>query len=246
MALKLELFNQDCMEKMELMEENSVDYVITSPPYNMNLRIRGGKYCSRQVVKEFSTKYEGYSDNLAMEDYFKFSKNVISELLRITKHQVFYNIQPITGNKRALWELIGYFSKNIKEIIVWDKISAQPAIAEKVLNSQYEFIIVLSKNNNDSISRQYKNASFNRGTMSTLWKIGRSVSKKNNHKATSPVALIDNIVLNFTKKGDTIFDPFLGTGSMGESALKNGRNFIGTELLQDYYDFAKKRLEKFI
>lgn len=74
----------DCLERMKEMPDGSIDCVVTSPPYNMNLRIRNGKYCSRQIVKEISTKYEGYDDNLPMSEYFEFNKQVVSELLRIS------------------------------------------------------------------------------------------------------------------------------------------------------------------
>ena len=60
----------DCLDKLQQMDDDVVDTVITSPPYNMNLRIRNGIYCSRQIIKEFSTKYNGFADNFIMEKYF--------------------------------------------------------------------------------------------------------------------------------------------------------------------------------
>lgn len=86
----IKLINNDCYKVIKKMKANSVDYVITSPPYNMNLRIRNGKYCSRQIVKEFSSKYNGFSDNLPIEEYFRFHKKVIHQLLRITSKYIFY------------------------------------------------------------------------------------------------------------------------------------------------------------
>lgn len=82
----------NCLEKLKELPDNSIDCVVTSPPYNMNLRIRNGKYCSRQIVKELSTKYEGYDDNLPMDEYFEFNRKVITELLRVSD-LVFYNVQ---------------------------------------------------------------------------------------------------------------------------------------------------------
>jgi site-specific DNA-methyltransferase (adenine-specific)/modification methylase len=97
-----EIIVGDCLKVLKSFEDNFFSHTITSPPYNMNLRIRNGKYCSRQIVKEFSTKYNGFDDNLSIEDYFNFHKKVIAELLRVTKGYIFYIIQPVTGNKRAL------------------------------------------------------------------------------------------------------------------------------------------------
>lgn len=77
------IFNESCLNTLARMSDNSVDLVITSPPYNMNLRIRNGKYCSRQITKEFSTKYDGFDDNLPIDEYFDFHLRVIKELLRV-------------------------------------------------------------------------------------------------------------------------------------------------------------------
>lgn len=66
------VYNEDCLETLKRIPDDAIDLVITSPPYNMNLRIRQGKYCSRQIVKEFSTKYEGFNDNLPLEEYYHF------------------------------------------------------------------------------------------------------------------------------------------------------------------------------
>ena len=74
----------DCLERMKDIKTDSVDMVLTSPPYNMNLRIRNGKYCSRQIVKELSTKYQSFDDNLPMEEYFEFNKKILNECLRVS------------------------------------------------------------------------------------------------------------------------------------------------------------------
>ena len=138
----INLFNGDCLEVMKSIPDNSVDLVLTSPPYNMNLRIKNGKYCSRQIVKEISTKYENFDDNLPMDEYFEFNKNVLNECLRISD-LVFFNVQILTGNKPALFKLMGEFHDKIKELIVWDKLNAQPAIGKNVMNSQFEILLVL-------------------------------------------------------------------------------------------------------
>jgi len=66
------IYNENCIDTLRRIPDNFVDLVVTSPPYNMNLRIRNGKYCSRQIVKEFSTKYEGFDDNMPIEEYYEF------------------------------------------------------------------------------------------------------------------------------------------------------------------------------
>ena len=79
------IYNESCLTTLSKLEDDFIDVVITSPPYNMNLRIRKGEYCSRQIVKEISTKYEGFADNLPIEEYNKFHSDVLRELLRVSK-----------------------------------------------------------------------------------------------------------------------------------------------------------------
>ena len=229
----------DCLERMKEMPDGSIDCVVTSPPYNMNLRIRNGKYCSRQIVKEISTKYEGYDDNLPMSEYFEFNKQVVSELLRISD-LVFYNVQFLTGNKPALFKLLGEFHTKVKEFIVWDKVNAEPAIGEGVLNSRFEAIIVFQ--NSAPESRKFETAQFDRGTLQNVWQIKRGKKIDGSHGAVFPLELAELIIANFTKNDATVLDPFLGTGTTGLAAKNLGRNFIGIELLQKYYDIAQKRI----
>ena len=234
-------YNMDCMEGMKHIPDKSVDLVFTSPPYNMNLRIRNGKYCSRQIVKEISTKYKNFDDNLPMEEYYEFNKKVISELLRVSD-LVFYNVQFLTGNKRALFKLIGDFNEKLKEIIVWDKINAQPAIGQNVMNSQFEVILVFD--DTDSISRRFRQANFERGTLSNVWRIKRGKKYSTNHGATFPVELAEKVVTNFCVEGGIVLDPFMGLGTTAIACLNTGRQYIGFEIDEDYFRMATERLEK--
>ena len=233
------LLQGDCLSIMKQLPDNKIDTVITSPPYNMNLRIRNGKYCSRQIVKELTTKYENFADNMPMDEYFEFNKQVVEELLRLSD-TVFYNVQFLTGNKPALFKLIGHFADRLKEFIVWDKVNAQPAIGQGVMNSQFEVLLVFS--NDAPESRKFKSAQFDRGTLPNIWQIKRGKKVSKDHGAVFPEELIEKIVRNFSKEGDVIFDPFMGTGTAGAVAIREGRKFLGIELDPDYFQFAKDRI----
>ena len=239
----IRLYNGNFLEVMqELIKQGiKVDTIITSPPYNMNLRVCGGRYMSRCSWKghdkEFSTKYLNYSDDLPMEDYFEFQKDFIETAMQLT-NIMFYNTQFITGNKVALCKLLGYFSDKVKEIVIWDKVNAQPAMAQRTLNSQYEFIIVFE--NNKPYNRMFDLANFNRGTLSNVWSIKRERNKFS--KASFPTELVSRILVNFTNKGDTILDPFMGSGTTGVVCKKLERNFIGIELDEQCLKIAKERI----
>ncbi len=237
-----QIFNESCLETMKRIPDDFVDVVVTSPPYNMNLRIRNGVYCSRQIVKEISTKYEGFADNLPIDEYYKFHSEVIRELLRIS-NLVFYNIQIVTGSKRAFFKMIGDFSENLKEIIIWDKGNGQPAMQEQVLNRRSELILVFEKDY--PISRQFRSATFKRGTLDDVWTIKRERKKGvSNHGATFPQELIETILDNFSKKNDVIYDPFLGTGTTAIVSKRMNRNYIGSEISKEYFQISKKKLKE--
>jgi len=236
------IYHEDCLDTLKRINDNSIDLVVTSPPYNMNLRIRNGKYCSRQVVKEFSTKYEGFDDNMPIDEFYAFHLNVLKELLR-TSSIIFYNIQIVTGSKRAFFKIIGELSDYLKDIIVWDKGYAQPAMAHKVLNRRSELILVFDANN--AISRQFEKANFERGTLEDVWAIKRGKKVVNSHSAVFPEELVKTIIQNFSDPNDLVYDPFMGTGTTALVARKLNRNYIGSELTQQYFDVIEQRMASF-
>ena len=125
----------DCLEGLKLLSDNSVDLVVTSPPYNMRTRIRNGEYTTREKSEHFSKKYEHFSDDLTIEEYYDFHKNVLTELLRVSKC-VLWNYQIVTGSKSAVFRLLGDFADQIKDIIKNAKIyESQKVVLIKILRS---------------------------------------------------------------------------------------------------------------
>lgn len=82
------IYNEKNLHTIKNIEDKSIDYVLTSPPYN--------------VKTERIAKYKDYKDGLSQEQYFDTQSQLIKELLRITKNHIFYNIQMLSGNKLAL------------------------------------------------------------------------------------------------------------------------------------------------
>ncbi len=234
------IYNEPCLDTMSRMKDNFVDLVITSPPYNMNLRIRNGKYCSRQIVKEFSTKYAHFDDNLPIDEFYTLHSAVVRELLRISKI-VFYNIQIVTGSKRAFFKIIGEFSDSLKEIVVWDKGVAQPAMAPNVLNRQSELILIFEKDN--AISRQFEKCNFNRGTLNDIWNIGRGKKIDKSHSAVFPEKLVQTILANFSNENDIVYDPFMGTGTPAFVSSRMNRKWIGSEINLEYCKTTTERIK---
>lgn len=240
--MKREILNMDGMEYMREVEDKFFDVCMTSPPYNMNLRVnsKGDGYCSRQIKKEISSKYVGFDDNLPMDDYKDFLFKYAKEMLRVSD-VVFLNIQLITGNKPALFSFMGEFSSDIKELIIWDKCKAQPAIGSGVMNSGYELIIVLG---GSPITRAFNPSFFGRGTLDNLWRVPTEKSSNKDHGAAFPVSLAEKILCNFSEKGQKVLDPFLGTGTSAIAAHYAECDFVGCEINKNYYDSAIERIER--
>lgn len=234
------IYNGDCLEVMKELPDQSIDCVITSPPYNMRLRIRNGEYTQREMGAHFSKKYTDFNDALPMEEYYKFHSIALKEMLRISPI-VFWNIQIVTGSKEAIFKIIGDFARDITDVIIWDKGFGQPSMNNGVLNRGYEMIIVFEaeRKNGRTFNKYY----FKRGTVQDVWRLGRGgdLSIKE-HTAIFPNELVLNVLENWTGPGATILDPFLGSGTTARVCKDLNRKCIGIEISKKYCDIAIKRL----
>jgi site-specific DNA-methyltransferase (adenine-specific)/modification methylase len=235
----LNLIHGDCLEVMKTLPDASIDLTITSPPYNMRTRVRNGKYTTREKSEHFSKKYEHFDDALPINEFYEFHSKVLNELLRVSKI-VCYNFQIVTGSKEAFFKMIGDFNKQIKDIIIWDKNTGQPAMHSNILNSCYEFILIME---NDSIAgRHITNAKFKRGEMNNILRIKRGKKIDGSHGAVFPEDLVSQLMLAFSNEYNVILDPFMGTGTTGVVAKQLNREFIGIELTKEYLDIATARV----
>jgi DNA modification methylase len=125
---------------------------------------------------------------------------------------------------------------------VWDKGHGQPAMHEGVLNKATELILILESDG--KAGRAFNNYNFKRGELSDIWRVPRERSITKSHGATMPLKLAEIAILNFSKEGQTVIDPFMGTGTTGVICKQNNRNFIGIEISADYYDIASKRINE--
>jgi len=239
------IYNEKCLDTMRRMPDNFVDLTVTSPPYNMKLKIAKGKYqhilnSSPWAADDARTKYSGgFEDSFPIEEFYKIHSEIIAELLRVSK-MIFYNISIVAGSKRAFFKIIGEYSDFVKEIIIWDKGHGEPAISPGVLNRQSELIIVFD--NSTAINRTFYKCNFDRGTLSDVWKIGRGKKISKDHGAVFPEKLVQKIIENFSDEGDLIYDPFMGTGTTGNVASLYKRNYIGSEISKNYCKVAEERI----
>jgi DNA modification methylase len=153
---------------------------------------------------------------------------------------VFSNIQSLAGNKIALIEHLYDMREKFADTIIWNKKSAAPAMARKVLNSQFEYIHVFSNEAKRTIgTRDFK------GTLFNVIDMGSRKDKDlaSVHRATFPVEFAEHFVNNFTES--TCFDPFGGTGTTLIACEKINRNCYMMELDPKYCDVIIKRWKNF-
>lgn len=220
------IHNESNLITMSKMNDKSIDYVLTSPPYNIN-----------------SSKYDSYKDNL--NDYFTDQKNLINELLRVTKKHIFYNIQMVSGNKVDLHRIIGHFALNIKEVIIWNKTYGAPTMPG-LFNSAFEYIIIFSNDQPDK--RKFYDAKWKQGTQNNVFKILNSHSNPfaADHKAIMPLDIPRYFMINFGDEEDIWYDPYMGTGTTAVDAIEEKREWIGSEISNQYCDIANKRLKPYL
>lgn len=209
------IYNGNCFDLFRHIGENEVDYVFTSPPYN----------------RKRNDKYTFYNDQLT--DYYGFLLNLIEESRRVAKKYVFLNIQTNYYNMADVYALIGTYREKIKQIIVWEKSNPMPANGYNITNS-YELFLVIGE------SPLKSNFTYTKNIITT------SVNSKmpKEHKAVMHPDVADWFIKMFTKENETVLDPCMGVGTTAIACIKNGRNYIGFELCQEYCDIADREINK--
>jgi site-specific DNA-methyltransferase (adenine-specific) len=228
----------DCMDVIPTL--GKVDIVITSPPYNMRTRIRNGKYTEKEKSEHFSKKYSDFHDAHSIDEYLEIHSKIIHDISKIAS-LAFVNIQIVTGSKEAWFKIIGEHFKSLKDIIVWDKGHAQPAMHPSVINRQTELILCFDFSN--TAGRSFSKCRFERGKMSDLFRYNSNQTPVDGHSATFPLSLVQKIIDGWTDVGDMVLDPFMGSGTTGVACVKMQRKFIGIEISEKYFKYSCERID---
>lgn len=227
----------DCLEVMRTIEMDSVDCIVTSPPYNKKGLI-GKVNPGNQVWKKFNIDYESYGDDLSEKDYHIWMIEVLNEMKRIIKPtgSIFFN-HKLRRHKNKLHLPTDFISKsdlNVYQLIVWNRLSS-PNIRKDVLLPCTEHIYWLTKGKpnvfKDNLNKKFQ---------SEVWEINADRNTK--HPAPFPKQLVENCILLTTEKDSLVLDPFLGSGTSAIVSKKLGRNFIGIEIDEKYLELSKSEL----
>ncbi len=242
-----QIVSGDCIKIMRSFPDGVFDCCITDPPFNMSRKKGLGWAFSSHV-----TMQEQW-DIFAQDDYFQFTVDWITEVLRLlkTNGNLF-----IFGSFHCIFT-IGFilqtlFNRRIISQIVWYKPNAQPNITCRMFTESTEFIIWAVNNE----SKKAKNWTFNYEVMKSMnegkqmrnmWEIPltkRSERKHGKHPSQKPVSVINRIILAGTNEDDLILDPFSGTGTTAVVAEQHSRKWIMIEKEEAYNQIAQQRIEE--
>lgn len=224
----------DAIKVMQQIPDESVDLVVTSPPYNLKNSTgngmkdgRGGKWKNAALVNGYSH----HNDNMPHKKYVAWQRSCIAEMVRIIPDTgaIFYNhkwrVQG--GLLQDRQDILSGFP--VRQIIIWRRkggINFNPGY----FLPTYEVIYLIAKPK----FRLAKKAN----AYGDVWEFGQDL--KNPHPAPFPLDLIERIISS--TNANLILDPFMGSGTTALAARNYGRDFIGIELSPEYCEMAEARL----
>ena len=225
----------DAVGMMKGMPNESVNLIITSPPYNLKNSTgngmkdgRGGKWQNAAL----KNGYSHHNDCMPHDEYVKWQRDCLTEMMRVIPEDgaIFYNhkwrVQ--AGKLQDRQDIINGFP--VRQIIIWRRKGGLNFNAGYFLPT-YEVIYLIAK-------PKFKLA-LKANAYGDVWDFTQEM--RNDHPAAFPVDLIDRIISSTNAK--IILDPFMGSGTTALSAINFKRNYIGIDISPDYCKMAKKRIQ---
>ena len=237
----------NCIKAMQLLPQNKIDLIITDPPFAIDFKAKKANYNRTE-----SRVMKGYYE-IKPEDYYDFTFDWMSQAHRILKESgSMYVFSGWNNLKDILMALDDTGFKTVNHVI-W-KYQFGVVTKKKFVTSHYHCLYVCKnekKRKFYSFSRFKKTAKTKEGRSlhykdkEDVWDIKREYWTGDEKTPTKlPAELIEKILQYSSKKGDVVFDPFLGSGQVAVISKSLNRKYLGFEIVKEYYNFAKKRLGK--
>jgi len=232
---------------MSSLEPKKIDLIITDPPFAINFKSTKANY-----NRTASRVMKGYNE-IKREDYYDFTYSWMSEAYRILKESGSMYVFSGWNNLKDILMALDDVGFVTVDHIIW-KYQFGVLTKKKFVTSHYHCLYVCKnpkKRKFFPFSRFKKQAKTKEGRSlhykdkEDVWNIKREYWTGDEKTPTKlPAELIEKIIQYSSKKGDGILDPFLGSGQVAILSKSLGRKFIGFEIVNKYYNFAKKRLDK--
>ena len=239
----MRIINGDCLTEMDnlIKEGIKVDAIITSPPYNkagyegfIRKRHNNDTWNRRNIDYD----NQSYNDFMKESEYQEWQIKVLNKCYQLLKDDgsIFYNhkvrVAQHKGSHPVEWIL--KTKLNFRQQLVWDRKSS-PAVSPIRYLPSTELIFWLTKKPIQPRFQRKKDL-LHKGE---VWNI--KPSKNENHPATFPIELVENILYNLPENS-LILDCFMGIGTTGIACKNLNMNFIGIEVVKEYCELAKIRL----
>ena len=238
------IYCQDCITGIQKIPENSIQLVVTSPPYNVGRK---------------NKKYLEYKDDLSEEEYLLMTSELFSQLKRVLKNEgaIYYNFGYNARNTSLPYKVVKIALKeglHLQDTIAWVKKNTMPLPQANCLTREFEFIFLFTKSKEHIIRKERiclndLRKIFSRRIVSNVWYFPNQTENQYSkikvskvHKATFPKTLPKAAILLSSDRGDTVLDPFMGTGTTAVACKELNRNYIGFEITREYIKIANKRL----
>lgn len=223
------LYNGNALQFLQTLEDNSVDMIATDVPYKItakgNTGTMGGVYTNKIAMQGKIFENNDIKPAEYLSDFYRVLKDGSHCYIMINN----LNLQEMLNEATK----VGF---HFVKSLIWDK---QAKICGRYYMNCFEYILFFRKGKDKQI--------IDCSTPDILTipiKKMKDKNGKNIHDTEKPVKLMEVLVLNSSKEGETVFDPFMGIGSTGVASVRNGRKFIGCEIEKKYYDIAENRIKK--
>jgi DNA modification methylase len=254
------IYNEDCLEGMKRIPDGFVDLTVTSPPYD-NLRTYNGN------IEQWSfEKFQGIAKEL-----YRVTKQG-GVVVWIVADATIKGSETGTSFRQALHFMDCGF--NLHDTMIWNKQNCSSIGSLNRYENTFEYMFVLSKStpkahniicdkpNKRAGELQYgsirqkdgavrKTSQYGKrkiaeyGRRQNVWNVFPAKSAKERlHPAPFPEQLANDHILSWSNAGDTVLDPFIGSGTTAIACINTGRNFIGFELDKYYCEIANERIRK--
>jgi site-specific DNA-methyltransferase (adenine-specific) len=210
----IKLHNSDCLEILRNMEDASVDHVITDPPYGEKTHKGARTGTTGQTVL---INFDSIS-----EEYFL---DFVREAVRVARRWVILTCE---------WRHAAKLEESGLPLIrlgIWHKPNGAPQFTGDRPGTGWEAVAILHREGKKR---------WNGGGHHAVWVANKTEGE---HPTQKPLLLVRRWVEQFTDKGETILDPFMGSGTTGVAAIERDRGFIGVELSPVYFEVARQRIE---
>lgn len=229
------IYNTKCDSMQELPDE-SVDCVITSPPYNLSAK-KPQKHKRHNMVG-----YDGFGDHIPEHEYQQQQVELLNACCRVLRPagSLFYNHKPrhVDGIEINPHTWIERSDCELYQTIIWNRKST-PNHERRHQWPVQDYIFHLYR------PRQLPRVNLTCANWTSIWSIDWSETRRNAHPAPFPHELVARcITLADCQEGDIVLDPYMGSGTTAVVAVEHGLQFVGYEISSRYIKHAMNRIRR--